>query len=72
MNSFSPYHYATLDGRETGVSTSRARARQNAAAIARRTGNTVRLIDPERGSWLIVPMTPNRARWFRDEQEDAA
>jgi hypothetical protein len=48
------YHYRTLDDRDVGRSTSGRRARDDAARIARETGQMVELVTPGE-TWRVLP-----------------
>jgi hypothetical protein len=60
-----PYRYRTLDGDRYGSSYARARARQDAATMARETGQIVELIDPGRGVFHVRRASDRRARWIK-------
>lgn len=67
----STYHYRTVDDRDRGQSTSGRRARDDAARIARETGQIVELVTPAE-TWRVERISATRARWTRIEQRSAA
>ena len=67
----SSYHYRTVDDRDLGQSTSGRRARDDAARIARETGQMVELVTPSE-TWRVERVSASRTRWTKVEHRSAA